>query len=149
MIITEPPKPTLFYILSVTAVFFVLGFTALYYAIVILNQLVTEITSDSLILTFDKGAFYLFGVGLGLIVLSATIIYSKIVNNKLPDTIHRLIFISLVASLAVLFILPQAMHFYIDSYTEKNNYQICRDQSHRWLHVVTIVYAKNGRCLDK
>ena len=149
MKITEPPKVSVLHLLSGLLMFSMLGIWALYYAVIVSLQLISELTNDSDILSFDKGAFYLFGVGLGLFVFVFAIIYSKIVNNKLSDIIHKLIFFSLISSVVLTFLLPQLMHFYIDSYTEKNNYEVCRDQSHRWLHAVTIVYAKNGRCFAK
>lgn len=119
MKITEPPKVTALYLFAGLLIFFLSGMWALYYAIIVLLQLISELTSDSDILTFDKGAFYLFGVGLGLLVLVLAIIYSRIVNNKLPDVIHKLIFISLISTVVLIFLLPQVMHFYLDSYTEK------------------------------
>ncbi|MCK4865280.1 MAG: hypothetical protein KAT06_07595 [Gammaproteobacteria bacterium] len=149
MKITEPPKQSTLYLFTGILIFLLSGTAALYYAIIVLLQLTSEIMSNSDVLTFDKGAFYLFGVGFGLFVFVLAIIYSKVVNNKLSDFIHRLIFFSLIGSVVLTFVLPQAIHFYIDSYTEQNNYQICRDQSHRWLHAVTIIYARNAQCSNK
>ncbi len=149
MKITNPPKPSILYLFTGTLIFFLSGVAAFYYAITVLLQLISELTNDSNILVFDKGAFYLFGVGFGLFVFVLAFIYSKVVNNQLSDFINKLIFISLIGSVVLTFALPQAMHFYINSYTEKNSYRICQDQSHRWLHAVTIVYAKNGDCLTE
>ena len=148
MRITEHPEPSIWYILGFSVVCLLLGGIALYYALIVSNDLIDSISGGDIIFTFDKGAFYMYGVSICLLAISIGLVFYRVFKfnkEKVESVVTRFLFISV----AVLIILPQAMHFYIDSYTEKNNYQICRDQSHRWLHAVTIVYAKNGRCLDK
>ncbi len=103
MKITEPPKASALYLFSGILIFFLSGIYALYFATIVLIQLISELTSDRNILTFDKGAFYLFGVGLVLLVFVLAIVYSKVVNSKLSDNIHKLIYFSLISSVVLIF----------------------------------------------
>lgn len=149
MEITDPPKPSGWYILIFIIAFSVMGFTALYYAVIVSIELVTEVSSQIELITFEKGAFYLFGVGGGLLTIVFNIVYSGILKKELPDFLHVLLTRLLIGSVVLTFALPQIVHITIEPYLEDQGYQICREKSHRWLHVVTIVYTKNLPCSEE
>lgn len=146
MNITEPPKPSFLYLFFGTVIFLLLGVGALYYAVIVSIDVFEYLSFPKEIFVFEKSSFYLFGVGIGLLVYPFAIIYKYVFRLTVSHLMETYLSRIMIGSVILAFMLPQAMHFYIDSYTEKNNYQICRDESHRWLHVVTIVYAKEGRC---
>lgn len=149
MEITDPPKPSIWYILGVVIASTAIGLVSLYYAGIVLIQIVSEISSHSEFITFEKTAFYLFGAGLTSLVFAIGLIYSKVFNIELSDKLHVLLTRLIIGGLVLMFALPQIAHFTVSTYMEDKGYQICREKSHRWLHVVTIVYTKTLPCNDE
>ena len=149
MEITDPPKPSVWFTLGFIIAFSVMGFAALYYAVIVSIQMLTDIINQGAWITFEKGAFYLFGVGGGLLIIVFNIVYSGIFKKELSDFIHVLLTRLLIGFVVLTFALPQIVHFSVANYLEDEGYLICREKSHRWLHVVTIVYTKNIPCNDE
>ncbi len=44
---------------------------------------------------------------------------------------------------------PHVMNFYLDSYAENNNYNVCENKSDRALYTVSIKYGRLGDCLGE
>jgi len=149
MEITTEPEPTIWTLLGGIIVFSAMAIAALYFAIIVLLQLLSDLSNQRALITFDKGSFYLYGVGLCLLAVVFSIIYSKILKKEMTRSANVIFTWLFVGSLILTFALPQIVHTSMDSYMENNNYQICEDKSHRWLHAVTIVYGKNSACNDK
>ena len=149
MKITKAPEPSLLSLFLGTIIFLLAGIAALYYGVTASLDISESMSSQKSTFMFEKSLFYLYGVGVGLLVYPFLIIYKNVLKLTVNESMSKWASIILLASVALTFILPQIMHYYIDTYTEENNYQICREQSHRWLHVVTIVYAKDGQCLSE
>jgi len=146
MEITTDPEPSVWYVLAIGVTFFAMGIGSLVFAGYSLSILLTELFGHSQLVNFDKGSFYMFGVGSTLITIVIWGFLSKMYNKKLPEKLSKLFYGVFIASLLLTFALPQIAHMTVNNYLEGQNYQICEDKSHRWLHAVTIVYGKNSAC---
>jgi len=106
-------------------------------------------TSKQLIATpesisFEKGVFYLLGVGISLGALLAFMLIEVI--KKKPPTDHVSKKIGRVALLGVvlMLLLPHAVQYGIENYLEPKGYGICDSASYQWLHHRIIVYTNNA-----
>ena len=149
MEITDPPEPSIWYIFGVVIGSSAIGIVSWYYAGIVLIQVVSDISTQSELITFEKTAFYLFGAGLTSLVFAIGLFYSKVLKIKISDKLHVLLTRILIGGLVFMFAVPQIVHLSVSNYLEDEGYQICREKSHRWLFVVTIVYTKNIPCGDE
>lgn len=145
---TTEPEPSIWYVLAICVIFLAMGIGSLFFAGYSLVVLLSELSSQSDLINFDKGSFYMFGVGATLVTIVVWAFFSKINNKNLPIKLNKLFYGLFIVSLLLTFALPQAAHMSIANYLENRNYQICKDKSHRWLHAVTIVYGKDTACLN-
>ncbi len=95
-------------------------------------------------ISFDKGAFYLLGAGVGLSALIFAGIYESCLGKVLSKKTSSRITKVALAGLLVMFSLPHVMHYLADRLLKKQGYLICDQTSHQWLHSKTIVYVKNS-----
>lgn len=97
---------------------------------------------SSPIVTFDKGSYYMLGVGVGLLTLAYMII--KEFWLRRPLTNEQSSFFSRIAVSGVIlaFVFPHVAHFAVDKYLEKHGYAVCEEASHQWLFVRDIVYVQ-------
>ena len=111
--------------------------------------LVHQLQNASDFISFNKSVFYMFGVGLGLSILSFVLVYEyllgKTLTNKLSGICTKLGF----GGVAIMFLLPYIVHNKIDSHAKNKGYVICHEASHQWFHSRTIVYVLNKNiCMD-
>lgn len=97
-------------------------------------------------ITFDKGAYYLFGGGLFFIILSVGAAISFKVKNISPKKYASVYGTLLLTSLALVFIIPHVVHLMVDENMASKGYSLCEAKSTQWLHARTIVYAKALPC---
>ncbi|MAZ86038.1 MAG: hypothetical protein CL693_00120 [Cellvibrionaceae bacterium] len=99
---------------------------------------------SSPVITFDKGSYYMLGVGVGLLALSYMIIREYWLRRPLSN--KRSTFFSRVAISGVIlaFLFPHVAHFAADRYLEEHGYSICEEGSHQWLFFRDIVYVQSS-----
>jgi hypothetical protein len=94
-------------------------------------------------ISFNKGIFYLPGVGIGLGALSFAAIYQYWLNRPLTEQISRLITKLAVSGLLITFLLPNITHYFINNYLTTHGYEVCQHASHQWLHSRIIVFTSS------
>jgi len=146
MEITTDPEPSIWYVLIIGIIFCVVGIGSLVFAGLFLIELLNDLSIQSDLIKFNKGSFYMFGVGMGLLTIVVWSFLSRMYNKNLPEKLSKVFYVVFIGSLLLTFALPQIAHLAVDNYLKGQNYQICEDKSHRWLLAVTIVYEKNSAC---
>lgn len=133
-----------------TIIFFILlGFGSFIIASTSFISLVSEIKLHNDLISINKGLFYLFGVGIGSVVLVIDGVYTSMLNKKLPNNLYRLLTRIGILSIAIIIVLPHLIHYLAANHLENEGYQICESRSTQWLFVRTIVYTKTLPCDEK
>ena len=95
---------------------------------------------SSPLVLFDKGSYYMLGVGVGLLSLGFVTAIEfwggKPITSKQNTIFSRLA----ISGVILLFVVPHLVHFAADKYLNKHGYTVCEEASHRWLFVRDIVY---------
>ncbi len=96
------------------------------------------------IVLFDKGSYYMLGVGIGLLSLGlvAAIEFwgGKPITSKQNFIFSRLA----ISGVILLFVVPHVAHFAADKYLKRHGYSVCEEASHQWLFVRDIVYIADS-----
>lgn len=107
-----------------------------------LYQLVEHWADDAFM--FDKGAFYLLGVGLGMLALAIVTVqegwFGRNLSKAEASTLSRLA----IVGVALIPILPNVVHYATDTILKDDGYTVCESASHQWRFVRDIVYIKPG-----
>lgn len=106
-------------------------------------QIITQIRSNTAVILFDKGAVYMLGVGMGLLVLTYGILHEVILGLALTKRVTKRINISALISIIVLFIVPHLVHYLVEHALNERDYIICDQASYQWLLYRRIVYVSN------
>jgi len=104
-----------------------------------LNQI---LQSNDLVI-FNKGAFYLLGVTLGLGVLVFVMVYQGVLKKELTASFSRWFSRIAVFSVLLIVVLPVVSHFLVEPYLLSRDYRVCTEASHTWFYLSEIVYVKN------
>lgn len=98
---------------------------------------------SSPIVAFDKGSYYMLGVGVGLLALAYMIIREFWLRR--PLTNKQSTFFSRIAISGVILALvfPHIAHFAVETYFEEHGYIVCEEASHQWLFIRDIVYVQS------
>lgn len=104
-------------------------------------ELIQALVSLPEVVSFDKGAFYMPGVFLGLVVLIFAAVYESVLRKELTKKIASVCTRSSISALLIVFILPMVVHSGVENHLLQKNYSICSEASHQWLHSRTIVYV--------
>jgi hypothetical protein len=131
---------------GILLVFFIIGLLMTIWSVVTLIDMVNAINEEAEYVTFDKGAYYLFGGGLFFVVMSLGSYLSFFIHDSWAKTYTKSIGLSMVACLILVFIIPNIVHSYISQNLKSTGYAICEAKSSQWLHVKTIVYSKGKNC---
>ena len=94
---------------------------------------------------FDKGSFYLLGVGLGMATLAFVVVYEFWFGRPLTEQLTKVCNRLAVLSIVLLLIVPQAVHYLTDNYLLNRGYSVCSEGSSQWLFVSEILYVDNGQ----
>src|SRR5690606_2648878 len=101
------------------------------------------------IVTFNSGTFKLLGIAIGL---GALAVYSGIQwsSKRIPsEKASRLITGVLVVAIALLFLLPHAVHIAVERHLFAQGYKLCEPKSRNALSHKTVVYVRDvPACLD-
>jgi len=100
-------------------------------------------------ISFDKGAFYLFGVGLVLSVLTFAGIYESVMRKTLAPKLSGQFTKLVIGGVVVTLLLPHLVHYGVQSFLTSRGYEVCGGASHQWLHSRTIVYVRNQDVCDR
>lgn len=136
----NPSKPMLY-----TGLVFLIGLAVvvLSYFMQSVIELIQALVSLPEVVSFDKGAFYMSGVFLGLVVLIFAAIYESVLRKELTEKIASICTKTGIAALVIIFILPMVVHSGVENHLLQKNYSICSEASHQWLHSRTIVYVSS------
>lgn len=93
------------------------------------------------VIAFDKGSFYLLGIGLALAILCLVVTQEYWFGKGLSKRLNRILTKLTILSLAIMLLTPHAVHLGLARKLESRSYTLCEDASHRWLFAVTLVYA--------
>ncbi len=126
--------------------FFIIGLLMTIRPVVTLIDMVNAVYEEAEYVTFDKGAYYLFGGGLFFVVMSLGSYLSFFIRDAWAKTYAKTIGLSMIVSLILVFIIPNMVQGYIGQNLESTGYAICEAESSQWLHVKTIVYSKGTTC---
>ena len=140
----NPSKPMLY---TGLVVFIGLAVAVFGYFLQSVIELIQALISLPEVVSFDKGAFYMPGVFIGLVVLNFAIFYESILRQELTKKIASVCTQISIAAVIIIFVLPMLVHRSVENYMTENNYSVCSEASHQWLHSRTIVYVgKQGIC---
>lgn len=134
-------------LVGILSVFLVIGILMMVWSVSSMVELGQVISQQAEEITFDKGAYYLFGGGLFFLVLSLGSFISFFIRDELAAIYARSIGIFMLVSLVLVFLLPGVVHRHVDQTMEQGGYSICMAKSSQWLFVKTVVYSKKSPCL--
>lgn len=90
----------------------------------------------------EKGAFYLFGVGIGLVILALVTVkegwIGKALSKRQAAYFTRAAYIAIIS----IFTVPHLVHYAANTFLLGNGYEVCEEAGHQWLFVRDIVYIK-------
>lgn len=95
------------------------------------------------IIVFDKGSYYMLGVGIGLLTLAFVTLKEFWGGKPITNRQNRILTRLAVSGVVLLFVVPHVAHFAADKYLSKNGYTVCEEASHQWLFVRDIVYVQS------
>ena len=136
----NPSKTTLYGGLAFLIVFTVISLVYFFMELIDLSQAVTALPQ---VYYFNKGAFYLPGVVIGLSVLIFAIIYESVLRKLLTKKLASLLTRTGFGAVALMFILPHIVEYAVNRHFENNNYYLCNEASHQWLRSKTIAYTRD------
>src|SRR5690606_36588757 len=96
-------------------------------------NLFSQLRFDDAVVTFDKGAMYMLGVGAGLLCLTAGGFIEGVVGKELTPNMKSLFKYGLIASIFAMVVLPHLAHYLTNGYAQKKNYDVCHEVSYHWL----------------
>lgn len=103
----------------------------------------TSLNSEGDFVIFNKGAFYLFGVSIGLFALIAIMVYQGVLKKTLTTKVTRLFSQCAATSLILTFTFPILSHLYINHWTQNNTFFLCNEKSNVWFHMAELVYVND------
>jgi len=122
--------------------FLVGGFSALSWFVYSIYMLIKG-SADSVVLV-DKGSYYMFGVGIGMLDLAFVIIWEQWLVKSLTKKVTNIFSSLAVTSIVLLFVLPYAIHYLADNHLKNKGYTVCEVASQQWLFVRDIVYVRDS-----
>jgi len=128
-------------------VFIVGGIGALFWFGFSLSTLIISINGE--LVKFDKGAFYMLGVGLGLATLSFVLVYELWFGKSLTEQLTKVCTRLAFASIALLLLVPQVAHVLTDNYLKNRDFIVCHKASRQWLFVSEVIYVNGNLRCDK
>lgn len=105
-------------------------------------QLIAHWTDEALL--FDKGAFYLLGVGLGMLSLAIATVQEGWFDRTLSQKKSTLLTRLALVGMALIPIAPNVAHFVTNQMLTSDGYVVCEKASHQWRFVRDIVYVKSS-----
>lgn len=141
----NPPKLTLYSGLAILTSLFIV------FIIFFLNTIIDmyqQWGSEAGVFVFNKGAFYVPGILLGLSVLLYAIIRESVLRKHLTEKIAAYCTRTGIGAIVIMFVIPNIVEYGINEHFKKINYQICETASHQWLHSKIIAYTRDQIICD-
>lgn len=102
------------------------------------------------IVVFDKGSFYMLGVGVGMLVLAIVTVQEGWLDRPLSKKQSTYLTKAALIGIALIFTTPHLVHYFANVYLLKQGYSVCEEASHQWLFVRNIAYIqKSIECSEK
>ena len=130
-------KPSLLIRLLSVTFFCILTSTSLTWFFISVYKLQQQLTTNSPIVTFDKGSMYMLGGGTVGGVLQG------IFNIELTEKRESLFKKLMVLNLLLIFILPQLSHYLLNRYINKQHYSIRNKATYHWFLYSKYYYTNN------
>ena len=117
-----------------------------WFAISLFN-LITEINNRNPVIEFDKGAMYMFGVGMGLLFLSIGVVTRGVLLKKMSPKRESVLLKGTIIGMVIMIALPQIVHYSVNRIINRDNYFVCEAMSYRWVMYKKYVYTDSqGTC---
>ena len=107
-----------------------------------------QTNSAATYITFERGALYLFGVGLALAVLTYGITYQGVLRRPLTKTATKLFNVLLMGSLLLTFAVPPVGEYVVSETLEARGYRVCDLKSRQWPIFRDVVYVASLEVCD-
>lgn len=91
---------------------------------------------------FDKGSFYMLGVGIGLLILSVVTVQEGWLGKPLSKRQSVHLTKAAFIAIALIFTVPHIVHYSANKYLLGKGYMVCDEAAHQWLFVRDIVYIQ-------
>jgi len=127
----------------------ILGVALVVWPIWTMLDMLNSLNDQAEYVSFDKGAYYLFGGGICFLTFSLGTIFGYIfrnLNKQQLEIFKKTFYTLIVIGLVTIFTLPHAVEYYVDDLLIKNGYSICEARSSQWLHAKTVVYSLKKPC---
>lgn len=124
--------------------FLVFALAALAWFTLSMNDLASALLSGLPVVSFDKGSTYMLGAGIGGLVIVIGGVIQGLLRKTLTPRAKTMFARSLAFSLILMFGFPHVAHYAVTSYTQQENYQVCRDATYRWVLYSKFYYTKNN-----
>lgn len=108
-----------------------------------LNNLISDLINMRNIITFDKGAMYVLGAGVGALSLAVAVVYTAIYQRKVSFSIEKVLIKIALIAMVVMFVLPQIAHLSVNRIIDDNSYQECEPLSYRWMLYKKYVFTQD------
>ena len=100
-----------------------------------------QINSMAAVITLEKGALYLFGVGFALVVLTYGMAYEGLLRRPLTKTVAKLFNGLLIGSLLLTFTVPPVGEYVVTETLAARGYEVCDLKSRQWPIFRDVVYV--------
>lgn len=109
--------------------------------------LVSGLTAESTVISFNKGAMYMLGAGVGALCLSIGVVYHSLYSRKVPENLEKILIKGAIIGIIIMFVFPHAVHFSVSGIVETRKYVRCKEAEYRWLLYKKYVYTETqGAC---
>lgn len=98
--------------------------------------------SLSKIEVFDKGSFYMLGVGIGILILAIVTVQEGWLGKPLSKRQSTHLTKAAFIAIAFIFTVPHIVHYSANKYLLEKGYAVCDEAAHQWLFVRDIVYIQ-------
>jgi len=129
--------------------FFLIGTCAIVWNAISVFNLFNAIKSQQDWVVFDKGSYYLFGAGLACLALAIGPTFAYIFKNmsvKIAKIYAKVFAVTLIGSIVLVFLLPQAADNYVDGLLTQKGYRVCESKTRQWLFDKKVFYTKKQTC---
>lgn len=124
--------------------FLVFALAALAWFAISMNDLTTALSSGLPVVSFDMGSTYMLGAGIGGLIIVIGGVIQGLLQKNLAHRTKTLFARSLIFSLILMFGFPHIAHYFVTSYTQQKDYQICNDATYRWFLYSKFYYTQNN-----
>ncbi len=91
---------------------------------------------------FDKGSFYMLGVGVGMLILAVVTVQEGWLGKPLSQRQSAYLTKAAFVGIALIFTVPHLAHYSANKYLLGQGYTVCDEAAHQWLFVRDIVYIQ-------